>query len=71
MNVKLNFNERETKIVKDLANTKGMSVDSLTKQALRVYQMIEHKITSGEITQEDFHRFLKMPKPAGLSSFED
>lgn len=71
MNAKLNFNQKETEIITALAEKKGMSVDNLAKQALRVYQMIEHKISTGEITQESLNKFLNVPKPVGLDSFED
>lgn len=48
MTLNLNMNENELDAVQELARKKGMDTNSLVKQALRLYQTAEVRISNGE-----------------------
>lgn len=44
----LNLTDREMEVVEKLAESHELSKTALIRQALRVYQMIQHRIAAGE-----------------------
>lgn len=44
----LNLTEREMEAIEKLAERKGMNKTALVKQALRLYQTVEERLSKGE-----------------------
>ena len=44
----LNLSDREMEVVEELAAKKDLNKTQVIRQALRMYQMIEHRIDKGE-----------------------
>ena len=52
--VTIELNDNELKMMQELANKKGMSLESSLKQAMRVYQTLEVRLEKGLVTREEF-----------------
>ena len=59
MKFEVDFNDKETKILEEIAVKKGYSVSALLKQAVRVYQNLEMKIEKGQISPQVFSELLR------------
>jgi len=46
--ITVELKDKEEKVLKELAEQKGMSEEAVMKQALRTYQLVEHRIENGE-----------------------
>jgi hypothetical protein len=44
----LNLTEREMAALESLSTNKGMSKTAVMRQALRLYELVEHRIAKGE-----------------------
>lgn len=66
MKYEINFNEREQRLLKELADKKGMSLENVLKQAARFYQSVEVRLEQGEISPKDISNLLGPSLPKGL-----
>lgn len=66
MKLDINFNEREERLLSELAAKKGMSMENLLKQAARFYQSVEVRLEQGEISPKDISALLGPSLPKGL-----
>lgn len=44
----LNLSEAEMRVLEELANKKDLSKTAVLRQALRLYQMVEERLSAGE-----------------------
>jgi predicted transcriptional regulator len=44
----LNLSESEMRVLEELANKKDLSKSAVLRQALRLYQMVEERLSAGE-----------------------
>ena len=44
----LNLSESEMRVLEELANRKDLSKTAVLRQALRLYQMVEERLSAGE-----------------------
>jgi hypothetical protein len=64
MKYTIEFNERESQLIKELADKKGMSSENILKIAVRFYQTVELKLEQDATIQSKLEKLLRnnMPK---------